>query len=393
MKKMIFKTVLPLGILMLAGACSAPRKDLLQAEFEGVGNETVYLTAIPLSRTDSVLYDTIALEDGAFVWNVELASPTDVLLELGRDRRPSGRRAPAASDAYRVNFLLQPGEKVRIKAVYEDDFLSYELSGSRELELQSDLRARSREEYVTSGLLHAKIAQALAGGVENADEAYVDSLYEVFGQVNARKANAALPYVKAHPKQMLSAWFLMKHPDRDTFLNYLPVLDVSVVEGPMAGRLQQIRQYAEHMRLLRENAEKLSPGATAPDFTLLDLEGKPVRLSDFSEKHVVLDFWGTWCPWCVKGIPQMKRYHAKLKDKVVFLGIACRDKEEKVKAMVGKEGMKWVNVMNGDSGNDVASLYGVSGYPTKILLEPGLKVKGRYLGEVPEFYQDLDEIR
>ncbi len=64
-----------------------------------------------------------------------------------------------------------------------------------------------------------------------------------------------------------------------------------------------------------------------------------------------------------------------------------------MKAMVGKEGMKWVNVMNGDSDNDVASLYGVSGYPTKILLEPGLKVKGRYLGEVPEFYQDLDEIR
>ncbi len=39
----------------------------------------------------------------------------------------------------------------------------------------------------------------------------------------------------------------------------------------------------------------------APAFTLMDINGKPLSLSDLKGKWVVLDFWGSWCPWCIKG--------------------------------------------------------------------------------------------
>ncbi len=47
-------------------------------------------------------------------------------------------------------------------------------------------------------------------------------------------------------------------------------------------------------------------GPEAPDFTLNDINGKPLTLSSLRGKYVVLDFWGSWCIWCIKGMPKMK---------------------------------------------------------------------------------------
>ena len=54
----------------------------------------------------------------------------------------------------------------------------------------------------------------------------------------------------------------------------------------------------------------------APDFTLNDIDGNPLSLSSLRGKYVVLDFWGSWCVWCIKGMPEMKKYYAKYKDKL-----------------------------------------------------------------------------
>ncbi len=61
----------------------------------------------------------------------------------------------------------------------------------------------------------------------------------------------------------------------------------------------------------------------APGFTLKDLEGKPIKLSDFSGKVVLLNFWATWCPPCREEIPALvalqKQYAAQ---GLVVLGIS-----------------------------------------------------------------------
>ena len=75
----------------------------------------------------------------------------------------------------------------------------------------------------------------------------------------------------------------------------------------------------------------------APDFTLNDLSGKPLTLSSLRGKYVILDFWGSWCVWCIKGFPQMKEYYQKYAGKFEILGIDCNDPEAKWKAAVEKE--------------------------------------------------------
>jgi peroxiredoxin len=69
-------------------------------------------------------------------------------------------------------------------------------------------------------------------------------------------------------------------------------------------------------------------GMRAPDFTVMSLDGKQIRLADLRGKRVVLDFWATWCPPCVKEIPHFIRL---VKDSgvndLVIVGISNEEKE------------------------------------------------------------------
>ena len=51
--------------------------------------------------------------------------------------------------------------------------------------------------------------------------------------------------------------------------------------------------------------------AIAPDFTLPDYDGNTFTLSSMRGKYVVLDFWGTWCKICLKGMPKLKEAQKK----------------------------------------------------------------------------------
>lgn len=131
----------------------------------------------------------------------------------------------------------------------------------------------------------------------------------------------------------------------------------------------------------------------APDFELPDLQGNPLKLSSLRGKYVVLDFWGSWCIWCIRGIPQMKEAYAKYKDKMEILGVDCRDAEPKWKAAVDEYQLPWLQVRCPDDKlQTLASQYNIEGFPTKVIIDPEGKLVKVVVGEDPAFYTFLDEL-
>ena len=129
----------------------------------------------------------------------------------------------------------------------------------------------------------------------------------------------------------------------------------------------------------------------APDFTLNDLSGKPLTLSSLRGKYVILDFWGSWCVWCIKGFPQMKEYYQKYAGKFEILGIDCNDTEEKWKDAVKKHELPWMHVYCPQESTVLAD-YGINGFPTKIIIGPDGKIVKTIVGEDPSFYTLRDEL-
>ena len=154
---------------------------------------------------------------------------------------------------------------------------------------------------------------------------------------------------------------------------------------------QQAEAPAAETTAVKEAATVEADGPVAPDFTLNDLSGKPLSLSSLRGKYVILDFWGSWCGWCIKGIPQMKEYYQKYAGKFEILGIDCNDSEEKWKAAVEKYELPWLHVYN-TRDSKVLEQYEIQGFPTKIIIDPEGKIVKTIIGEDPAFYTFLDEL-
>lgn len=81
---------------------------------------------------------------------------------------------------------------------------------------------------------------------------------------------------------------------------------------------------------------------TAPDFTVLDREGHAVKLSDLRGKPVVLNFWATWCGYCLTELPAFEDAYREHGDEVAFMMIdatdAVRETEEVVERFLAQHG-------------------------------------------------------
>ena len=69
------------------------------------------------------------------------------------------------------------------------------------------------------------------------------------------------------------------------------------------------------------DSHRPSPGEPAPDFVLADADGNKIRLSDFRGTPIFLNFWATWCPFCIEEMPDMEAVHQQFGDNLVVLGI------------------------------------------------------------------------
>lgn len=119
----------------------------------------------------------------------------------------------------------------------------------------------------------------------------------------------------------------------------------------------------------------------APDFTLNDSKGAPIKLSDYKGRVVLLDFWATWCYGCGLEIPWFVDYEKKYKDSgLAVIGVSMDDDGwPVVKPFIEAKEINYAIVL----GNaDLAKLYKVKNMPVTLLIDREGKIAESYFGMV-----------
>ncbi|MBQ9215487.1 MAG: TlpA family protein disulfide reductase [Prevotella sp.] len=175
--------------------------------------------------------------------------------------------------------------------------------------------------------------------------------------------------------------------------SFLTIVMLAVTVSLMAACMNRPKAEVTVAEAAEVEQQESAAEALAPDFELPDLQGNPLKLSSLRGKYIVLDFWGSWCIWCIRGIPSMKEAYAKHKDKMEILGIDCNDSEEKWRAAVAEHQLPWLQVRcPEDQMESLATAYHIEGFPTKVVIDPEGKIVKVIVGEDPAFYTFLDEL-
>jgi RNA polymerase sigma factor (sigma-70 family) len=184
---------------------------------------------------------------------------------------------------------------------------------------------------------------------------------------------ADVPYIKPQDR-MLEA--LLKQPAPKW--NGKPITDedrLKIAAG-IANRRSTLGQVAE-ARL--DDWHNLAVGKPAPEIKGVDVDGKPLKLSDFRGKVVALAFWGSWCGPCMRQIPRERDLVERMKGRpFAMLGVNTDADAELARKVMEAEKVTWPNWRDGVPGDGpIAKLYHVRGYPTVYVIDADGKIRSK----------------
>ena len=362
---------------VLLGACQSNTKTTITGTLTGVESDTLRAICEPLFSDSKSVEVPLVLQQGSFKLQLE---PDTVPISV--TIIPTPEPGKPFDMTKRIDLLAFSGDQLTVKG----DLKEYQVTGS---DFYTAYNKLDEEMKPLNDSIKSIINRAMQMQQEGGAQDSIMKVVAPLEELEKRAASRCLEYIRQHPDEDLSVFLAWRTGEKQE--EALELLGDKAKNGKLAAMYQFLDKIIKEEQEKAKARENVSEGKPAPDFTLKDLQGKDLTLSSLRGKYVVLDFWGSWCGWCIKGIPEMKKYYAKYKDKMEILGIDCRDTEEKWKEAVEKHELPWLHVRN-DGNPDVSTLYAIEGYPTKIVIDPEGNIAKIVVGEDPAFYEYLDEL-
>lgn len=134
-------------------------------------------------------------------------------------------------------------------------------------------------------------------------------------------------------------------------------------------------------------------GKPAPNFTLENLQGEQVTLSELKGKNVLINFWATWCPYCIEEMPDLDKLYTENKDDdFVVLAIDVGEPQSDVEEYLSENPYEFPVLLDKDG--KVSMQYLVRGIPTSYMIDKEGNIRAIKMSMMayPEMKQMLDSV-
>jgi peroxiredoxin len=340
-------------ILLVCIACNSKKTEKtfeVQGTIKNTSAKIVYLEEnIPEGRP--TIMDSAQLKtDGTFI--VKAPTKEESLYQL----RLSDKLVPFA-------LLVSDAAKIKVQADLLNTAQPYVVEGSAATQSLIDFDKKIYDQGMKLFLLGSKVDSLSKAhtpdSLVNADYAQVESAaseLKTFAQDFFTKSNS--------PVVTLYALSSFQNTSANLGIKGFSKAEMADIVNAAAAK------FPTHAAL--QNVKKNWPSAKAPDFTQPDVNGKPISLSSFKGKYVLLDFWASWCKPCRIDNPDVVKAYNEFKDKnFTVFGVSLDQSKEAWLQAIQQDGLTWTHASDLKFwSNEAAVLYGVQGIPANFLIDP-----------------------
>lgn len=356
------------SLLLLLAACKDDKGP--QFEIEGtVKNATgsvVYLEEASISNMQPVVVDSAKLDkNGKFELNAASGEENIYLLRFNTEPTP-------------LATLINDSKEVKITADPTNPKEPYTVKGSPASQQLKDYLTESNNKltqiYTTSlqidSLRQSGVGDTVLAAVDARRKTVVDEFRNfVMQTINDSKSAPLSVFVLGSYQSYASSPALGLPPMNQQ--------EVQEVINKIAAKFPKHTGLATLKNSLQANAQGPAAGSSiintaAPDFTLPDVNGKPVSLSQFKGKYVLVDFWASWCKPCRMENPHVVQAYQQFKNKnFTVLGVSLDKEKAPWLEAIKTDGLTWTHVSDLKFWDSmVVPMYRIEGIPYNVLLDP-----------------------
>jgi thiol-disulfide isomerase/thioredoxin len=379
------KTLFALFILVITvSGCTRKKeiaKDVCKISIE-TQNYPANSISIMWTADDAFKNETIRLKKGKGEIEIKVSELT-VLFLVNGDEKKSVALGDGFIPAPMFNFFAENGQQIDI-SFDNNDWPAVKISGGEAI---NNYMALLKETGMLEKAVFEKQVQVMNAQDTILQERYSKELTDILDQIVMKKKEFLRANISSYASLFILQGLVNSMPFEE-FEKQFFSLNSDLLETQLG---QRVMNYIA-------NVKKSGINQPAPVFEKKDKDGKLIKISDYKGKYVLIDFWGSWCGPCRTSHHHLVELHKKYSPKgLQIISIAQENtdsKKEWLDAIV-KDGLVWTQILNNEAIDkcNVVSLYSITAFPSKILINPDGKIEARYSGtELKDLDTKLKEI-